>query len=234
MKLTFLGRGSAFHPSLGNTAAYYMEGTRLLLLDCGETVFQQLMGRGLLAGVTEVDLLLSHTHSDHCGSLGTLGQYCRYALQIPLRIIVPEDEAYVRKLRQLAALFGLDEQTCLWLPDSTDPGFTAFSRVRYVPTVHAPGMQSFSFVFETPGGGVFYSGDTSDTGPLLRFMAEHPDFEAAYMDAADADFPGCVHLSVGQLAACVPAHLRSRVRLMHFNSDRCAALGSEMGFDTEP
>ena len=42
MKLNFLGRGAAFNPKEGNTAAFIKEGDRLLLIDCGESVFRQI------------------------------------------------------------------------------------------------------------------------------------------------------------------------------------------------
>ena len=53
MELLFLGRGAAFNTSQGNTAACIREGERLMLLDCGETVFSALKERGLLEGVRE-------------------------------------------------------------------------------------------------------------------------------------------------------------------------------------
>ena len=46
MELLFLGRGAAFNTSQGNTAACIREGERLMLLDCGETVFSALKERG--------------------------------------------------------------------------------------------------------------------------------------------------------------------------------------------
>ena len=42
MELHFLGRGAAFYVEAGNTSAYLREGSRLLLLDCGESVFADL------------------------------------------------------------------------------------------------------------------------------------------------------------------------------------------------
>ena len=43
MELKFLGRGSAFNVKEGNTAAYYKEGDKMLLIDCGETVFSTIV-----------------------------------------------------------------------------------------------------------------------------------------------------------------------------------------------
>ena len=40
--LKFIGTGSAFNQDLGNTSAYIKDGETLLLIDCGETVFQRI------------------------------------------------------------------------------------------------------------------------------------------------------------------------------------------------
>ena len=45
MKLHFLGRGAAFNPLEKSTSAYVKEGDRLFLLDCGESVFAELIRR---------------------------------------------------------------------------------------------------------------------------------------------------------------------------------------------
>ena len=231
MELQLLGRGSAFYPALGNTAAYVREGQRLLLLDCGETVFGELLRRGLLTKGTQITALISHTHSDHCGSLGTLAQYCYYMLGCPLRVAVPScNPAYARQLAGLVRTYGMLEDQTAQVTDRDVTGFEAFRSVRYVPTIHAPEMPAFSFVFETTDDGLFYSADTCDAAPLKAFIASHPGFEAAYVDTAESDFPGCVHLSVRQLCEAVPPALRSRVHMMHVNSERCVELGREAGF----
>ena len=41
MDLKFLGRGSGFNTKEGNTAAYCIKDDMLLLIDCGESVFQK-------------------------------------------------------------------------------------------------------------------------------------------------------------------------------------------------
>ena len=230
MKLCFLGRGSAFCDRMGNTSAYLREGGRMLLLDCGESVFHALMTRSALDGVTELYVAVSHTHSDHCGSLGTLLQYCIYGLHIPLTVVVPEDGAYIASLRQLLLLFGAKEDQIHFLPARELSGFSSFSSMRIVPTEHVPGMQAFSFVFETPAGGVFYSADTKTPAQLQDFIASHPDFEAAYMDSAETTYPGTVHYSVGELAEMIPPELRSRVFIMHMNSAACLTKGQALGF----
>ena len=108
MELTFLGRGAAFNPAEKNTSAYVREGEKLLLLDCGESVFAELMRRNVFDGVKEMWIAVSHMHSDHCGSLGSLTLYCAEILGFKARILLPAgDERFEKELRQLIRLFGV-------------------------------------------------------------------------------------------------------------------------------
>ena len=81
MDLIFTGRGAAFNVLEGNTNAYFIENETLFLLDCGEGMFAHLKTHNILNKIKEVYVYISHTHSDHCGSLGTLGLYCQFVLK---------------------------------------------------------------------------------------------------------------------------------------------------------
>lgn len=72
MDLQFLGRGASFNPKEGNNSAYFIENRQLFLIDCGESIFERLVENGLLEDVDAINLMITHTHSDHVGSLGTL------------------------------------------------------------------------------------------------------------------------------------------------------------------
>ena len=78
--LDFLGLGSAFNTDLGNTSAYIKKNTSLLLIDCGSTVFSKLHRIGLLDGVSDIYVIITHTHADHIGSLSDLIFYSQYIL----------------------------------------------------------------------------------------------------------------------------------------------------------
>ena len=71
MELKFLGRGAAFNPKEGNNSAYFIENNQLFLIDCGENIFERLVENGLLESVESINLMITHTHSDHVGSLGS-------------------------------------------------------------------------------------------------------------------------------------------------------------------
>ena len=52
----FLGKDSGFGKR--NTSAYAIVNNRLLLIDCGNTVFTQLQERNLFDGISGIDVLI--------------------------------------------------------------------------------------------------------------------------------------------------------------------------------
>ena len=91
MNLLFLGRGAAFNPKEGNTSAYFLENNQLFLIDCGESVFERIINKKILNNIETINVIITHTHSDHVGSLGSLISYSYYKLHKPINIIVPNN-----------------------------------------------------------------------------------------------------------------------------------------------
>ena len=229
--LRFLGRGAAFNPAMGNTSAYIREGGRLLLLDCGEAVFERLIARQVLDGIKEVYFAVSHLHSDHCGSLGTTVLYCRERLGAEVYMLLPaKEEAYTASVRTLLSLFGVAEEDYRVMDPSEMPAFDAFTGFSYARTIHSPGMTCFSFVLETPQGGVFYSADSHTTDALEAFLRTHEQVAMIYMEMTDRDIPGGVHMSLSRLQAVLPPELVAKTRLMHLGSESCIRTAQEAGF----
>ena len=69
-----------FNVKEGNTSAFWKDvtGRHMILIDCGCTVFSRIEKLKLLNGVEDLSILITHTHSDHIGSLSDLIHYCRY------------------------------------------------------------------------------------------------------------------------------------------------------------
>lgn len=78
MQLHFLGRGNSSNVKEGNTSAYFIENQHLFLIDCGETTFTKLLLLKKLENIKEIHIMITHTHSDHIGSLSSLLMYCYY------------------------------------------------------------------------------------------------------------------------------------------------------------
>ena len=91
MEFHFLGCGSAYNPQQKNTSAYCILQNDLILFDCGETVFETLYSKGLLEDVQSVVILITHFHSDHIGSLGSMISYCHCRLKKQVYLLYPSD-----------------------------------------------------------------------------------------------------------------------------------------------
>ena len=104
--LKFVGCGAALYPKLYNSNAYFEIDQDLFLLDCGETAFRQHYIAGHFAGKKSVTVIITHMHTDHIGSLGTLIVYCYNVLGIRTKVIYPEPE----KLKTVFMLTGVEPE----------------------------------------------------------------------------------------------------------------------------
>lgn len=228
--LTFIGRGAAFNPAEGNNSAYFRSGSQLLLIDCGENVFTRLVTGKLLDGITEVTIVISHLHSDHCGSLGTFVHYCIYALGCKPTIALPADPEYREQVTTLLTLFAAPPDCYHLVSDSDVSGFAGVRSIRYIPTFHAPLLKCYSFSIETENGLIFYSADTATEKTLCDFIHDHPDVKEIYIDANDSTAPDSVHLNIDKLYAALPPEYRAITYMMHIPSVKCAEKGLALGF----
>ena len=137
MELTFLGRGAMLYPQEGNTAAYFEEGNNLFLFDCGEDVAAKLIKDGKLTKDSEVYLFITHTHSDHIGSLGSLQQYLYWVCGKKLNIVYDFNIEYMKEIKGILRGFGLEPNTYrMILERDLDDKFESFSQIRYMESNH--------------------------------------------------------------------------------------------------
>lgn len=231
MELKFLGRGSAFNVKEGNTAAYFIDDDQLFLIDCGEDVFSKLKQKSLLGRVRTVNLMITHTHSDHIGSLGSLVLYLYFVLHRPLKIILPDNDEYEKTIEQILQGFGCTEEMYDLVHDTQyDEKYKTFSGVRYVKTWHCAELMSFGLIFTTKDGLVYYSGDTKEIRNLHHLLSKGVQIARAYIDVTSVKNSNGAHLFVGNLAMVVPEDLRKRIYCMHFNDENCIQMALGYGF----
>ena len=164
MELTFTGRGAMLYPDEGNTAAYFEDGNNLFLFDCGEDVAAKLIKNGKLTKDTEVYLFITHTHSDHIGSLGTLQQYLYWVCGKKLNIVYDVNLEYMKEVKGLLRNFGLLPDTYnMILERELDYKFDSFEQIRYIESNHGDiPLTSSSIIIKTKNGNILYTGDIAD------------------------------------------------------------------------
>lgn len=209
--LQFLGCGAAFNAALGTNAAFFTHNGSLYLLDCGETVFERAKLAGLLDDAKEIYVAVTHFHSDHVGSLGTLLGYCHFILKKPATVIHPSEQ-----LKTLMTMMGMPENQYRWLPSLDADGV----RIQPVPVAHGD-LPAWGFEVTCGDKTVFYSGDASELPMALVEALASGRVSRAYLDACDAP-TSALHMTICGLQEQVPFSLREKITLMHLNHDYTA------------
>lgn len=232
MDLNFLGRGSAFNPKEGNNSAYFIESNQLFLIDCGESVFEKLIENDLLNSIDTINLMITHTHSDHIGSLGTLVMYSYFTLRKPLNIIMKKDAKHLPNIKKILDGFGCTTAMYSYIDEKQyDNRFESFESIRYVETSHCDELNCYGLLFATQNGLIYYSGDTREIGNVKALIASGQNIDKIYIDTTTANFPGNVHLYIGDLEKQIPEELKNKVYCMHINNDNCIQEAKKMGFN---
>ena len=232
MELKFLGRGAAFNPKEGNTSAWFIENNELFLIDCGESVYRKLIETDLLEQVETINLMITHTHSDHTGSLGSLVMYSYYNLHKPLNIILPEHAKHISNIKNLLTGFGCGEDMYNFIDEkSFDFKYENFQNIRYIETSHCKELNSYGLIFNTLNGVVYYSGDTNELNVVKALIEKGGVIDKLYLDTTSTNYPGNVHLYIGFIDEFIPDELKEKVYCMHINSDECIELARTYGFN---
>ena len=228
--LKFWGRGSATNMKEDSNSAYFIENGKLFLIDCGETTARQIISSGILDKVSEVYLFVTHTHSDHVGSVGTLATKLFYDYKKPLKVIVAsytKQNFFVTKTLEACGADPLVEYIDI---KSLRNKLDIFIDAKYVPTTHTEkydGITSHGIEFITKKGLVYYTGDTNQA-ELVASFAKIRRFKKLYVDTSLRETP--VHLSLSTLDAIIPKDARARTFCMHVDSNDCIKKAIDLGF----
>ncbi len=220
MKLKFLGIGAAYNPSWGSNSAFFLMEDQLYLLDCGESAFERLVNRPELAGCRAVNVLVTHLHADHIGSLGSFISYCGHVLEKPVLVATPD-----ATLVTVLDLMGIRPDTYVFRQDFTKP-FPGGLTITPLPVKHVSGMACYGYYLYDGEETIFYSGDSNALPPQVLEGLLTEEITRVYQEATYREGVHAGHCSLEQLCAAVPPDVRSQIVCMHFNEDFLAAVRS--------
>ena len=222
--LKFLGRGSAFNTKEGNASAYIKQDNHLLLIDCGEDIFERIMKANLLDGIGRVDVLITHLNSDHVGSLSSLIYYCYYIKKFKVNVYFPTSE-----LKDLLKLMGHDgEYKFIELKENEIFNIVRDLDIIPLKTNHITGMSCYGYYIYTRFSNIYYSGDSS---VFEMDCFDLSVYDEIYQDTCSADYEGNVHLSLKKLCEAVPIEYRNKVYCMHIDKDELIDKAKAEGFN---
>jgi phosphoribosyl 1,2-cyclic phosphodiesterase len=194
-------------------------------------VFCSLVEKKILDSVSALNILITHTHSDHVGSMGSLLLYASVVKKFKTKIISGENMAYLPQIRALLDIFGLPERMYQFVNVSAfDNRYSQFTSARYIKTFHCGELETCAILFETSGGLVFYSGDMKDPAPLLDIIKSGKKIDKIFIDSNNDPEPNPYHLRLEEIYDIVPPELRAGTYCMHFNSSQCMDDALAFGF----
>jgi ribonuclease BN (tRNA processing enzyme) len=226
-KLEFLGRGSGYNVAEGNTSAFLRRADTLLLIDCGESVFEKIITKNLIKGIKNVHVLITHVHSDHIGSLGSFVGYCYWKSKIKVNIYFSEKE----QIGEFLKLTGAVENESFTLHDIDNTRIAELNlTISALPTKHAKTINSYSYMLKFDfGNDIFYSGDTYETNlDIVPFLKAG---NLIYHDTCLDDYEGNVHTSLRALSEKIPCEYRKQVYCIHIDGESFIEKAVAEGFN---
>lgn len=244
--LRFTGRGSCFNTKEGSTSAFYRMGTSMLMIDCGESTFADLIKKDILDGVADIHILITHFHTDHIGSLPSLLYYCEYILGISvdiytttpnildcfLNLTMYGDKIYQRYKESSFNVHKI-EINKMFTIDASNMTFVVCPIKEYhveIGSLHSVGYCLGLCSNGEIASSIYYSGDTSSAN-ISDAISKYPStIDYFYLDAADRgeEYPHESMETIMKLARNYQIDLY-KIRLIHIDSDDVLIKAKELG-----
>lgn len=232
MKLIFLGKGGSDNQLQGNTSAYFKENKCLFLIDCGENIFERIIKQELLNNIDKIFLFITHTHSDHVGSIGSLLFYCHFLKKIELNIVLPPNVLHYKDVKELLRIYGACED---WYniidTKELDNKFNSFNTIEYMSTNHVEQIPCYGILFDTNNGIVYYSGDTREINNIKELIKLGKTIDKIFIDCTTTNKENNVHYYVGKANEEIDETIKNKVYCMHFNKPECIEVAKSYGFN---
>ncbi|HHV28625.1 MBL fold metallo-hydrolase [Acetivibrio mesophilus] len=227
--INFLGIGSAFNTQLGNNSAYIKKDKCFILFDCGSTVFGRLRSLNLIDDVSELYIIITHTHPDHIGSLGELVFYSHYIRNIKPKILFPEKNFIDTILGSMGVKS--DYYEVLSSQNTIINNNDFCMEISFHKCTHVDLIPSYGFIFKFDGSTLYYSGDSNSIDNFVLEGLEKGTIHFLYQDTCGIDYNENPHFYLGRLAKMIKPELRHKVYCMHIDPKFARDEALKLGFN---
>ena len=185
--LKFLGRGSAFADE--HNSAFFKENGDFVLIDCPATAFQKVKKMEEIKS-SDIYILITHTHGDHSGGVGTMLQYAWFALNKKVTIVAPSKSVKNDLLILLLMIEGCEPE---WFNIVTVDELKKDWLISSIPTQHVDTLSGrcFGYYLRIQGNDVVYTGDTATLEPFEPLLKK-----GVYLYTETAYYKSGVHLYI--------------------------------------
>lgn len=154
--LTFLGSDSGFGDK--NNSSYVEEENKLILIDCGFTVFNEIKRKFDFNKFDNIEVVITHLHNDHAGSLSQLILYLYFIYNKKVTVI-----SKCNNIKQYLDITGTPPEA-YELKDELE-------NLKFVKTEHTKYLDAYGFVLNVKNKKIVYTGDTNTLEPFLPFIS---------------------------------------------------------------
>ena len=176
--LTFLGKDSGFGDK--NNSAYIEEDEKFILIDCGFTVFEILKNKFNFNKYKNIEIIITHLHNDHAGSLCQLILYIWFTYHKKVIVI-----SKCQKIKEYLEITGAPNEA-YEIKECTE-------NIKFIETEHVKELDSYGFEMNIRGKRIIYTGDTKTLEPFLNYLKEANEL---YVDVSKN---GGVHLQINEV-----------------------------------
>lgn len=217
--LKFLGRGSAFADE--HNSAFFIQNHDLILIDCPATAFQKVK-KWKLHEFHNIYVLVTHTHGDHSGGIGTLLQYVWFTNKSEskekkrITVVAPSEQ-----VRQDLSLLLMQIEGCKseWFSLISADELHQDWFISPIATNHADSLKGkcFGYHLYVHGKNVVYTGDTAELTPYMPLLKE-----GTYFYTESAYYRSDVHLHLPEIlpGLIVLTEKGVHVYLMHLDNEK--------------
>jgi len=212
--LLFAGRGSAFADA--HNSAFFIKNQELVLLDCPANAFQKYKTLDF-RHIRQIYILITHTHGDHAGGVGSMIQYAWFILnKLPVTVIAPSERVRKDLHVLLTRIEGCDKR---WFTLTTAEQIQKNWLKEPIPTEHVKLLDGkcFGYSLHLDGKNIIYTGDTATLKPFLPYLEKGSILytEASY-------YRSDVHLHLPEILPDLLALTEKgiSVHLMHLDNEK--------------
>lgn len=196
--LTFLGRDSGFGDK--NNSAYVELDGKLVIIDCGFTVFQDVKNKFDFNRYEEIEIIITHLHNDHAGSLSQLILYLWFNYNKKVTIL-----SKCKYIREYLDITGT--------PMNSYELKEGLENLKFIETKHGEYLDAYGFSLNIKNKNILYTGDTETIEPFLPYLNDIDEF---YVDVSRY---GGIHIKIDDIIGKLKEieENGTRVFLMHMD-----------------
>ena len=150
--LTFLGKDSGFGEH--NNSAYIEDNNKLIIIDCGFTVFEQLKNKFDFNKYSNIEIIITHLHNDHAGSLSQIILYLWFIYNKKVTIY-----SKCERIRDYLEITGTPKESYEIKNESEN--------ITFIKTNHVQYLDAYGFKLKVKDKNIIYTGDTNTLNPFL-------------------------------------------------------------------